>query len=1360
VAAKSAVLLDDAGRTIGERYVVEEPLGRGGMAAVYRVRDLRSGAKVALKRAWTPDSRKLEKRRALLEREYHTLAQLKHPRIIEVYDYGVDERGPYYTMELLDGADLDQGVQLPWREVCALLHDIASSLAILHSRGLLHRDVSSRNVRRTADGRAKLIDFGAMVSMGVAKEVVGTPPFTAPEVLQMQALDARADLYALGALGYYLLTGRHAYPARRLSDLRDVWRSRPASPGRMLAELPPALNVLIMQLLALERSGRPQSAAEVMERLCAIASLPMQEGIEISRAYLTTPTLVGRDKALALIRSRMLSLVRGDGGGLLLEGAAGSGRSRMLDACAFEGKLLGAVVARADAGDGAAGEWGVARALCTQLLELLPAQAAQAARLSRDVLGHVLESLRREASSSSSASPPERSLLLRELRDFVLVLTQGQRLLLVIDDADRIDEPSAALLAALADKAERHSLMLALAVDAESERESTPSLRLLRSLSHRVELDPLEPTQTEALVRSLFGDTANLQLCAGPIHALAQGNAGTTMELAQHLVSRGLARYEAGSWLLPASLAEGDLPKTLTASLEGRLDELSADALELCEVLCIADGHSLGLSSYRVLTTHHDQKRVFRALDELVAARVLVADAERYRFGQRGFAAVLKQRPARARQIAIHSRLADLLASSGGDVLGRAHHLLQANRELEAIELLSTIDLVARLPPLLLLEQALGGAERHALLPRAIHRLRMAVLIKAGLMMAVDSFRRVLPAVLAQLEHDSGLVLYGELSALPVQERLSQALGQAQARYLATPEAERVHPVGDAIRELAQLSSATCAIATSMFDLELLESLPDLGPLTPLSPAMHVVMQLVQAGKQWVRGRRHRSTELYEQVLARIAQPDRGGLDHSQHERMRLGVQYGLALVDASLGADAAEKRAAVLDGHRQMRVSAWRVRMIMHLNQGNAEAARKCMRRAELLQLQDGGESWFLGTSAGFELGAAHAADDLLGVKSAVDALTLLVQRHAGWKPMLYFGLGSYRELQGDLEGALDALLAGLELAKPARHVNYFLLAAAQVRVLGALGRLDEALACGRHHLAICEREELVPGHRRIQLELALVLARAGEHEQALELIGLVIAWGEGVGLSGLALGVLYEARARIAIWMQDSAAFEHFAELCASEYQKGKNPALGAKFARLLEDARQHRISSTAPAHPLIELVERSQSETESNFIKSRILECVDRNDRARCALTLILQSTESSAGYLYGVEPQAVTLLAALPETPAEQGLEDWLQRCVRAELEGIANATTGVGGDSQEAQEDLADRYTDHEGRSFEAIFLIGEHEQEERIAAVLALHVAPGPRRVPSKYLCFEIASQLLEQGDATGALLRFISATE
>ncbi|HEX4353316.1 MAG TPA: protein kinase, partial [Polyangiales bacterium] len=572
---------EHAGRVIGNRYVVEEALGRGGMAQVYRVRDSRTGAKLALKRSWARSTRKEQRRRVFLEREFQTLAHLSHPCIIAVHDYGVDEDGPYYTMELLDGADLDKTGQLPWREACALLRDVASSLAILHSRGLLHRDVSARNVRRTSNGRAKLIDFGAMASIGVPSEVVGTAPFVAPEVLQMQALDARADLFSLGALAYYLITGRHAYAARKLNELRDAWRTRPTPPGRLLPEIPAALSQLILQLLSLDRGARPQNAAEVMERLCAIAELTSEELGGVSHAYLAMPTLVGREKALVAIRTRMLSLVRGDGGTLMVEGVAGSGRSRLLDACVLEGKLLGAHVARADASEGPQ-DWAVARALCSQLITLFPKPAVEAARLSRDVLGHVLDEVRADAVAVSSM-PPERSLILRELRDFVLALSRGQRALLVVDDADRIDEPSAALLAAIADKLSRHGMFLVLAVERGAIHEPSPSQQLLAALADRVALEPLDADQTEALVRSVFGDAKNVQLCAGRIHALAQGNPRVILELAQHLVDRNLARYEAGSWRLPADVADRELPRTLSESLQRRIDELSRDARELAE---------------------------------------------------------------------------------------------------------------------------------------------------------------------------------------------------------------------------------------------------------------------------------------------------------------------------------------------------------------------------------------------------------------------------------------------------------------------------------------------------------------------------------------------------------------------------------------------------------------------------------------------------------------------------------------------------------------------------------------------------------------------------------------------------------
>jgi tetratricopeptide (TPR) repeat protein len=1046
----------------------------------------------------------------------------------------------------------------------------------------------------------------------------------------------------------------------------------------------------------------------------------------------------------------MLSLVRGDGGALLVEGSEGSGRSRLLDACVLEAKLLGATVLRADQSDGAAGDWGVARELGSQLCELMPAEASEAARLSRYVLAHLIDALR-EGGSTRPTPPPERSLILRELRDFILAMSRGQRLLIAVDDVDRIDEPSAALLAALAHKTEKHSLMLALTTDRVSDVASSPSVRLLRSVATSIVLEHLDVEQTEALVRSVFGDADNLRLVAGRIHALSHGNPRAAMELCQHLCDRGLARYQAGSWSLPSTLDEGDLPNTLAISLATRLSGLSQDARELCEILALADGDPLTLPDYPELTEHGDHVRVFRALDETVAARVMLADAERYRFAQRGFISVLHESIDDARKQSLHARLADAPKIRACDPLRLAHHLMEGGRDREAVELLCRLDLPELLPPLPLLERALATSERLAMPARMTHALRTAVVTKAPMVFAVGSFRRQLQPVLDQLEQDSGLRCYRELEHLPPGERLSQALARTQERFERTPEAERVYPILDAIRELAKFSANFCSIALQLMDLEFLESLPSLEPLKPLSPSLTVVADLIEGGKEGLRGRTTRTADINEAVLRRIAEPDRAGFDETYHRGIRLGIHYMLGLFDASMGIDAAEQRAQLLEADREHRVNAWRVRLSLHLNQGNAEEARKCMRRAELLQLQEGSEQRYLGTSAGFELVAQAQVGDLLGVKRALDNVTELAQHYRAWRPVLLLGQCEYRKLQGDLTGALEAIESALPLAPPGRHPYFPYVAAAHVHVLLGLGRVHDAVVLGRQYAEVCRREGFDSLDRWVYLVFAQALARNGEYVEALTVIDAVIAVCEQRRMGGMSIGAVYETRARIAIWMDDRTAFARYSELCATEYKKGRNPALAVKFARLMEEARQSEPHETLPPRAAVaDMLELSQTETGMETIQSRMLECVDENDRARCALTILLQSSDSFAGYLFGVRADTLVPLAGLPEVEAETGLARWLDACLKAELVSQASATATADGDDEEHGVEPAMRYTDAEGRCFEPIFLVGKHEQGERIAAVLAMQIAPGPRTVPPKELLAEIADQLFDHGDVSG----------
>jgi predicted Ser/Thr protein kinase len=1367
--------VEQPGAVIADRYLVEQVLGHGGMAIVYRVHDRQRDLQVALKRCFAEDKLKLSRYGLLLEREYHTLAQLAHPHIIEVYDYGMDGDVPYYTMELLDGIDLSQVDRMPLARACLIIHDIASALALLHSRGLLHRDVSTRNVAWAENLRAKLIDFGAMTTLGVAKDVVGTPSFMAPEVLQLQALDGRADIFSLGALAYRLLTGRHAFPARRFAELRDIWRSRPVSPKVLAPDVPAEVGALVMRMLTLDRGARVQTAGEVIEQFGPLAGIEQEDIAQISKAYLTTPTVVGRDNALLLARRHVLSLVRGEGGPLLVRGLSGSGRSRMLDVCVLEAKLVGAVVVRADGRDASTGEWGVARAIGTQLIAHFPSHAFDAARLSRHVLGYLFESLQPSEPITMSGDAPERSVLIRELRDWVISLARTQRLVVVVDDFERADEASAAWLTALAHKADRHPLMLALAVIDDRAQPLPAALQMLSDASNTIELTQLDPMHTDALIRSVFGDVSNVSMCASRVHALSDGNPRAAMELAQHLVDSGRATYQGGSWILPATLDDSDLPSDMTASLSDRLGQSSEAAREVAQALALTVDDSLEIAQYPALLGDDDHKQAFRAFDELVARRIVNSDGERAFFTQRGFIGLIQAgMPAPLRRT-LHARIAGLLERGNADVFRRVHHLLCAGRDRDALDLLGRLDLSAQLPSADLLSTALERAEALNAPARLLHRLRMALLIAAPYAMDYKSFRRVAPVVLARLEHDSGLLRYRQLESLAEAERLTQAIAQTQASYAALPESERVYSPFEAIRELARVSGALASMALPTFDLELLQQLPALTPFYPLSPSLKIIADLGQGAKHWLEGRTNRANEIYRALLARIAEPDAGGFEPAQHERIRLGLHSLVGLFEAIYGIESAEEHAELLDSSRQLRVNAWRIRALLQLGIGDASEANRCLRRAELLQVQDGLKERYLNAMTGAELVLRARLGDLMGVKSQLPILAHLATQFPGWRPIELLGRSSYYELHGDPQTALTLTLEGLELARPGGHAFFSALGASQVRLLQCLQRTDEACSAARQHLLACAQHDVAAAD--LPLRAALVLADAGDCDDAALVLQPLMDEAEQLQRSGLGSGGIYEARARIAIAANDPEAFRTYADRCAREYKKSRNPALGLQLAALFDHARERGLVPSVVARDIGELLLPLSAETEIETLHSRFEECLDRSDRARCAITLLLQNALSNRGYLYGMdETGSVSLLCALPDVPNDSGISLWVERCARAWLSpadadelktaetrtlsaetGDANAELHTETLMQEqtltgfvpAGDVSLYEYTDLDGHNLEALLIQHGTGESKGLVALLIVENAPGQHAYVAPSLAEAIAGELLQHGDAT-----------
>jgi hypothetical protein len=504
---------DDAGGSvpelIGERYRVQAALGQGGMARVYRVLDERSGQGLALKQL-VASSERMPTLQAMFEHEYHTLVQLAHPRIVRVFDYGLDAGKPYYTMELLEGADARETLArraFTVREICVVLRDAASALALIHSRRMVHRDVSPRNLWCTPDGHAKLIDFGTLVAMGPQTRVAGTAPFVPPEAAYLQPLDARCDIYALGAIAYFLLTKRTAYPAREIADLRQLWQRRPKKPDELNPEVPRPLSELVMAMLSLDARGRPASAAEVFERLSAIAELPLEDERHLAQAFLTSPTLVGRTEASGLLRKRLLNLMRGRGATASIVAPSGLGRSRMLASFVLEAKLMGALAITLDATAVGSDSLALASTLAERVLEALPMTAALAVDLA-PVLGHASPGLHRALGQpvlAELAAGDRTRKLSSALVSFVELASRNQRLVIAVDDVHRADGASLGVLAKLSLLARDHRFLLVTTCEAGTLTRPPPALEQLTEPSHRIELGPLDPDATHELLASLFG---------------------------------------------------------------------------------------------------------------------------------------------------------------------------------------------------------------------------------------------------------------------------------------------------------------------------------------------------------------------------------------------------------------------------------------------------------------------------------------------------------------------------------------------------------------------------------------------------------------------------------------------------------------------------------------------------------------------------------------------------------------------------------------------------------------------------------------------------------------------------------------
>ncbi len=269
-----------AAQQIGQ-YKLEQKLGAGGMGVVYMARHamLRRPTAVKLLEPDKVNEGTIER----FEREVQITSQLNNPNTVAIYDYGRTPEGVfYYAMEFLDGIDLQSLVEKdgpqPVPRVIHILQQVCGSLYEAHSQGLVHRDIKPANIMLNRRGGqpdvVKVLDFGLVKAMddqrqaGLTQQasLTGTPLYMSPEAIQMpNSVDARSDIYAVGAVGYFLLTGLPVFDANNLVDLcQQHVGAAPVPPSeRARIAVPAALENAILACLEKSRAKRPQTAREL-----------------------------------------------------------------------------------------------------------------------------------------------------------------------------------------------------------------------------------------------------------------------------------------------------------------------------------------------------------------------------------------------------------------------------------------------------------------------------------------------------------------------------------------------------------------------------------------------------------------------------------------------------------------------------------------------------------------------------------------------------------------------------------------------------------------------------------------------------------------------------------------------------------------------------------------------------------------------------------------------------------------------------------------------------------------------------------------------------------------------------------------
>ena len=341
-----------------ENFLLERELGTGGMGGVYMGRDKMLDRPVAVKvmqKELGADPEFIEK----FKREAQSAAKLIHPNIAQIYTYGICDGMPYMVMELVSGGSLYSIMSAnPGKtdvaRVIKICQQVAQALRCASDLGFVHGDVKPENILLDANGNAKLVDFGLAGMQKDTDEIWGTPYYIAPEKVKKEKVDFRTDIYSLGGTLYHALTGVAPFEG---SDSIEVIKKRfeglPRNPSEIRPELTPAVDALVMKMLALDRDGRYPSFEALLDAFQNVLTTGLSANAAPTAAK--APAATGGAKRVA-VRGRRMTLAKrpataaravpseSDGAGVSDEEEGGNLGAKVAGAVVGGIVLIGAVI--------------------------------------------------------------------------------------------------------------------------------------------------------------------------------------------------------------------------------------------------------------------------------------------------------------------------------------------------------------------------------------------------------------------------------------------------------------------------------------------------------------------------------------------------------------------------------------------------------------------------------------------------------------------------------------------------------------------------------------------------------------------------------------------------------------------------------------------------------------------------------------------------------------------------------------------------------------------------------------------------------------------------------------------------------